>query len=163
MTSLARSESVFRGRSLLIRALKDEDGQVLPWMAFLIVTICGMAGLTLDLGRAYGCYRELQASTDAAALAGAYEMFQTTATSSSVTSKVTDYSSAPGGANANPNLPGVTVTTTLKCLNSVAAQGVVCVGAPTGNNALQVTQTMSMPTLFIRALAAIGDQRPRSP
>lgn len=146
----------FRGRSLLIRTLKEEDGQVLPWMAFLIVAICGMGGLTLDLGRAYGCYRELQASTDAAAMAGAYEMFQTTATSSSVTEKVRAYSSAPGGANANPNLTGVTVTTTLKCLSSVAALGAVCVGAPTGNNALQVTQTMSMPTVFIRALGAIG-------
>jgi Putative Flp pilus-assembly TadE/G-like len=146
----------FRDRSLFIRVLKNEDGQMLPYMAFLIVATCGMAGLTLDLGRAYGCYRELQASTDAAALAGAYEMFQTTATSASVSSKVTAYSSATGGANANPNLPGVTVTTTLKCLSSVAALGAVCVGAPTGNNALQVRQTMAMPTLFIRALGAIG-------
>ncbi len=152
----------FRGRSVLIRALKSEDGQMLPWMAFLIVAICGMAGLTLDLGRAYGCYRELQASTDAAAMAGAYEMFQTTATSSSVSSVVAAYSSATGGANANPNLPGVTVTTTLKCLNSVAATGVVCTGAPTGNNALQVRQTMNMPTLFIRALGAVGIKAAKS-
>ena len=146
----------FRRRSSLLRALKDEAGQTLPWMALLVVAFCGMGGLTLDLGRAYGCYRELQASTDAAALAGAYEMFQSTATSASVSSVVSAYSSAPGGANANPNLPNVQVTTTLRCLNSVAALGVVCTGAPTGNNALQVRQTMSMPTVFIRALRAIG-------
>jgi hypothetical protein len=52
-----------RGRSCLIRALKEEDGQMLPWMAFLVVAICGMAGLTLDLGRAWLLPR-LRASTD---------------------------------------------------------------------------------------------------
>jgi hypothetical protein len=146
----------FRRRSLLIRILKEEDGQMLPWMFFLLVGICGMSGLSLDIGRAYGCYRELQASTDAAALAGAYEMFQSTATSSSVSSVVSTYSSVAGGVNANPNLTNVTVSTTLKCLSSVAAEGIVCIGAPTGNNALQVKQTMTVPTMFIRALGAIG-------
>jgi hypothetical protein len=146
----------FGGRFPFIRILKDEDGQMLPWMAFLIVAICGMAGLTIDLGRAYGCYRELQTSTDAAAMAGAYQMTQTGATSSSVSSFVSAYSSAPGGANASPNLPGVTVTTTFKCLNTLVNQGIVCTGAPTGYNALQVKQTMALPTIFIRALGAIG-------
>jgi hypothetical protein len=129
---------------------------MLPWMAFLVVGFMGMAGMTIDLGRAYGCYRELQSSTDAAAMAGAYAMSLTTATSSSVSSTVSSYSSATGGANVNPNMPNVTVTTTLKCLNSLVSQGIVCTGTPTGNNALQVQQTFAMPTLFIRALGAIG-------
>jgi hypothetical protein len=129
---------------------------MLPWMGFLIVGFMGMAGLTIDLGRAYGCYRELQSSTDAAAMAGAYQMSQSGATSSTVSSTVSAYSSATGGANVNNNLPNVTVTTSLKCLNSLVSQGIVCTGSPTGNNALQVQQTFAMPTLFIRALGAIG-------
>jgi hypothetical protein len=125
-------------------------------MAFLFVGFLGMGGMTVDLGRAYGCYRELQTSTDAAAMAGAYAMSLSTATSSSVPDIVKAYSSAPGGKNANTNLPGVTVTTTLKCLTSVANSGVLCTASPTGDNAIQVTQTFAMPTLFIRALGAIG-------
>ena len=35
------------------RFTKDQSGQVLPWMALLMVLFLGMAGLTVDLGRAY--------------------------------------------------------------------------------------------------------------
>lgn len=143
------------GKFALVQFTKDESGQLLPWVALLIAAFCGVAGLCIDLGRAYGCYRELQTSTDAAALAGAYEMSQSNATSSSVSSKVSAFSSATGGANVNPNLPGVTVTTTLKCLSTLSSQGISCSG-PSGNNALQVQQTMSVPTLFIRALSVFG-------
>jgi len=95
-----------RGTSLFLRAFKDQNGQVLPWMTLLMVLFCGMAGLTLDLGHAYVCYRELQASTDAAALAGAYAMGLTTTTSTSeVTTTIDGYSSMTGGVNVNPNLP----------------------------------------------------------
>ena len=63
-----------KSESFLRAILKGESGQILPWMVLMIVLFLGMAGLTLDLGHAYVCYRTLQASTDAAALAGAYEM-----------------------------------------------------------------------------------------
>lgn len=147
-----------RFRPIFRRLFFEQDGQILPWMVAMSVAFLGMAGLTLDLGHAYVSYRELQASTDAAALAGAYAMDLSTATSDSVTAAVSAASSAAGGKNVNPNLPSanVTVNTTLKCLNSVTAMGIFCSDSPTANNALQVVQTAQIPTFFIRALAFFG-------
>jgi Flp pilus assembly protein TadG len=142
--------------SSLRRAFKDDRGQALPFMMFLTILFLGMAGLTVDLGHAYTCYRELQTSTDAAALAGAYELASSTASSSSVTSAATSYSSASGGANQNSNLPNTTISVTLKCLTSVANSGVLCSASPTGDNAIQVLQTAVVPTTFIRVLSIFG-------
>lgn len=139
-----------------LRWLRGQEGQTLPWMALLLVVLIGMGGLTWDLGHAFYCYRELQASTDAAAMAGAYAMSLSTATTSSVQTAVSNFASGTGGANANSNLPNTTVTTTLKCLTSVANQGILCTASPTGANALQVTQTVKVPTYFIRVLSLIG-------
>jgi Flp pilus assembly protein TadG len=143
-------------RSRLQRALEDQRGQVLPWMAMLIVLFLGFAGLTLDLGHGYVCYRELQASTDAAALSGAYELSSPTATSTSVAAAVSNYSAVSGAKNASPNLQNASISTTLKCLATVASQGVQCSASTTGDNALQVRQTVSMPTYFINALSVFG-------
>ena len=68
----------------MLRLLRDESGQVIPFMLLLSVLFLGMAGLSLDLGRAYISYRELQASTDAAALAGGYALSLNGATTASV-------------------------------------------------------------------------------
>jgi hypothetical protein len=125
-------------------------------MAMLLVLLIGMGGLSTDLGRAFYCKRELQASTDAAALAGAYALSLSSATTASVQSAVSNMSSVTGGANANPNLPNPQLSTTLRCLTSVKNQGILCTGSPTGNNALTVTQTVSIPTYFIRVIAVFG-------
>jgi len=143
--------------SFVKQSLKDDSGQVLPWVALLSVLFLGMTGLTLDLGRALTCYRELQTSTDAAAMAGAYAMSLTSATTTSVTAAVTAYSSAIGGANQNSNLPGATVSVQLKCIQAVANTGVLCGATAAGNyNSLQVVQTASVPTMFIRVLTLFG-------
>jgi hypothetical protein len=156
-----------RGFSLL-RWLRNEDAQVLPWMALLTVLFLGMAGLTVDLGHAYVAYRELQGSTDAAALAGAYAMGLSGATTGSVTAAVCAYSSNTDttskttpcsvlGNNRTPNLPVDSVTPTLQCVSGVAYVAVACVDAPLGGkNVVQVVQTATVPTLFIQALAAFG-------
>jgi len=137
-----------------LRWLLDQDGQALPWMALLLVVLTGMGGLSTDLGRAYIAHRQLHACTDAAALAGAYAMAQSTATASSVQAAVTNFSSAKGGANVSSALPNAKlVSTTLKCLASV---GLPCTATATNYNALQVTQTVAIPTYFIRALSLFG-------
>jgi len=150
------------------RFAKDQNGQVLPWMAMLMVVFLGMAGLTIDLGRAYVCYRELQASSDAAALAGAYAMTQSGATVSTSTSAACSYSSNTDtsaknpancsvvGTNSTPNLPTVTTTPTLKCVSPGPIVAVTCGTVPAGNNVIQVTQTATIPTYFIVALSAFG-------
>src|SRR5580692_9849457 len=149
------------------RFTKDQRGQVLPWMALLMVLFLGMAGLTIDLGHAYVVYRELQTSTDAATLAGAYAMTLSGATSTTVGIQVKAYSSllsgagtsSGHGANANFNLTSVTLPTpTLRCVtNSVYVQ-VPCAASATGDNVLQVTQTATIPMFFIQALRAFGSK-----
>ena len=145
-----------------LRFLKNEEGQILPWLVFLTVLFLGMGGLVLDLGHAYVCYRDLQASTDAAALAGAWEMAQAGATSTTVKQYVSNFSSyiATGsgntsGANANPNLPSPTVTTNLACVTALSST-IPCTSSSTGDNAIQVIQTTTVPTMFIQALAIFG-------
>jgi hypothetical protein len=155
-------------RFSLLRLLREEDGQVLPWMVLLTVLFLGMAGLTVDLGHAYVAYRELQGSTDAAALAGAYAMGVSGATPATVNAAVCAYSSNTDitskttqcsvlGTNRTPNLPVVSVQPKLQCVKGVAYITVICPSAPiVGENVVQVTQTATIPTYFIQALAAFG-------
>lgn len=143
-------------RTLRLRVIHDQSGQALPWMAFLMVLFLGMAGLTLDLGHGYVCYRELQASTDAAALSGAYALAQSTATVASVKAAASSYSSVSGAVNVSSNLPNATISANLNCSTTVANMGVPCSGSPTGDNVVQVQETVTIPTYFIRALAVLG-------
>jgi hypothetical protein len=148
--------------SLLRRASKDQYGQILPWMAFLGALIAGVGGLTVDLGHAYVCYRELQSSTDAAALAGAYAMALAQATPASVSAQAQTFSSVTGGVNATPNLPSPTIVTTLKCVTDSTLVEAPCAAGPTGDNVIQVVQKSTIPTYFIRALAFLGVDSARS-
>ena len=60
-----------------------ERGQVLPLLAFWLVGFMGLAALVIDLGSWYRTHRTMQASADAAALAGA-QALPTDAASASV-------------------------------------------------------------------------------
>jgi Flp pilus assembly protein TadG len=143
-------------RSLFSRMIKDQDGQALPWMVFLTVLFLGAGGITVDLGHAYVCYRELQTSTDAAAMAAAYELSQPTATVASVTAAAKNYSSISGAVNVNSNLLSPTISIQLNCSAAVTNLGISCSSGPTGDNVVQVRQSVTVPTYFIRALAVLG-------
>ncbi len=141
------------------RSFRNEDGQALPWMALLITLIMGAAGLTIDLGHAYVCYRKLQSSTDAAALAGAYAMAQSGATQTGVKAEASSFSSVNGGANATYNLPSAAVQSSFKCITDSPMVNVGCIAfntsttnVPNGYNVIQVTQQATVPTFFIGAL-----------
>jgi hypothetical protein len=136
--------------------MRNEDGQALPFFALTIVLYLGMTGLTVDAGHAFVCYRELQASTDAAALAAGAAMAASTATVASVKATAQRYSSVSGALNADPNITGVAINTTPLCLTSVTNAGIPCAASPTGYNAVEVVQTASVPTFFIRALTVFG-------
>lgn len=139
-----------------MRAIKDESGQVLPWAALLIVLFAGAGGLCIDVGHAYICYRELQLSTDAAALAGAREMAQTTSSLASVKAAASNYSAS--GSNVNPNLPNPTpAVVNLSCNETnPMVSSTMCAGSPTGDNIIQVSQSVTVPTYFIKVLGAFG-------
>jgi hypothetical protein len=125
----------------------DERGQVLPLFALMTVLVLGMGGLVMDVGRAYFSHNELQASTDAAALAGAQIL-----PNNGAVAEATTYSSLSTDDNAYANLPSVSMVPgypLLKCLTSLSNIGIDCV-APANANAIQVKQETNVPTFFAR-------------
>ena len=149
--------------SILRRAVDDESGQTLVWVVLLFALLLGMGGLVVDLGRAYISYRELQASTDAAALAAAAQLPITASNKSSnaLTLAATKYSSVSGNYNAFGNLNSPLATTGAAI---TVTPGCVTVGGTLGcstallANAVQVTQTVTIPTYFIKMLSVLGIQ-----
>jgi hypothetical protein len=121
--------------------VEDQSGQVLPMVMVMMIGLLGMCGLTMDVGRVFIAYRQLQSSTDAAALAGAYTMPDSSASTVS-----TSYSGAAGNVNAPFGSPTVTTTVALKCLSSLSS---AC-AAPTNANAIRVTETQVVPMTFAR-------------
>jgi hypothetical protein len=132
--------------SLLRRIVKDERGQVIPWFAFLLLSmILGMGAFVLDIGHAYFCLRELQSATDAAALAGATQLRQTNAVAMATT-----YSALAGEKNVYPNLANVSFVPgypQMVCLTTVTNLGVACL-APNNANTIIVKQQAVIPTFF---------------
>jgi hypothetical protein len=137
---------------------RQESGQVLPLVGVLMIGLLGMVAFGLDVGHAVYSQRELQQATDATALAAAQAMSRPGNTTSNINGGsaasptgsggvVASYSSATGGLNERASLPGVSVTSTMKCLQTLETQGLSCVGT-IPFNAVQVTQTVSLKTLF---------------
>jgi hypothetical protein len=125
----------------------------------------------MDLGQAYVAYRELQASTDAAALAGGYAMALANETTAQVQSYAANYGSASScsysggcpGANVNPGLPSATISVTLSCNSFVTTTvGIPCSAGPGSTNALVVVQTAKLQTPFIHVLNMFGVHSPSS-
>ena len=132
------------------RFLSEENGQALPVIAIMLSAILALGGLAIDVGRALYSFEQLQASTDAAALAGAEAL-----PASSAVSTATKYSSVSGNLNASASLPGVTMVSgypKIECLTTLKNQGMACT-APDNANAMHVEQTMTVPMYF---LALIG-------
>jgi Flp pilus assembly protein TadG len=134
-------------KSFVRRALLDRRGQILPWAALGLISLLGMAGLTVDVGHLFVVHNQLQYSTNAAALAGAGTL--PAANASSVAQ--TYGSGATGDENASGLLGTVTTTVTPECLSTLTAQGLVC-AAPADANAIQVKQTTSVPTFFMSVM-----------
>jgi Flp pilus assembly protein TadG len=137
------------------RTYTDQSGQVLAWLAVLIIPIFfGMAALVLDIGRGVLAYQKLQSATDAAALAAA-QMMPTATSQQSVINAATAFSAVSGDANANAGLmPGAKMVSgypKLECLSTVSNWGIVCPSAINAN-AIQVSETVSIPTIFAAVL-----------
>jgi Flp pilus assembly protein TadG len=124
---------------------QDQSGQVLPMVAMMMVAMLGMCGFVIDVGRLYVSYHQLQASTDAAALAGAQSL-----PGNGAAAAATAYGSGTGGKNAFSNLASVTMVSgypLVKCLSTLSTQGMACV-APANGNAIQVKQQATVPMYF---------------
>jgi Flp pilus assembly protein TadG len=125
--------------------LQEQNGQVIPWVVLMATILLGIAGLVLDLGRAYIGYRELQSATDAAALAGAQNL-----KSSNAATIAKDYSALTGELNAQTSFTSVKMLSgypKFECLTTIKNMGVGCI-APNTANAVQVIEQATIPTFF---------------
>ena len=126
----------------------EERGQVLPLAAIMLVVLLSMTALVTDVGHAMYCQRQLQASSDAAALAGAGVLGSAT-TISQVTAKAIKFSAVSGQKNSG-NLPNVSMIAgypLAKCLVTLQHQGLACIGS-LPYNAVQVKQQAIIPMVF---------------
>jgi Putative Flp pilus-assembly TadE/G-like/von Willebrand factor type A domain len=122
-----------------VKRFRDQTGQAFVLLAVVLVVLLGAAALVLDVGYAFYVQRSLQASADAAALAGASQLPDPAAAES----VALEYSGSTAGKNKRDNVPDVTTTVKTKCVPLAPCQPV---------NALVVTETTEVPTRFARIL-----------
>ena len=130
---------------------QDERGQVIVLMVLMMVVLLGFAALVVDVGYAYYAQRSLQASVDAAALAGAQELPNAT----QAENVARQYSSSAGNKNFKANINDVTTTVTTKCVASLGGCDpmnavVVAEAAPTKTF---FAGLLGLPTFTIKAKA----------
>jgi Putative Flp pilus-assembly TadE/G-like len=140
-------------KSVLASVIKRQEGQILPWVAFMMISFAGISAFVVDIGRGIIAYHMLQASCDAAAMAGVQLMGSDfTQTSTAIANQATLYSSVSGNRNANPTLlPGAAMVSGyphVYCSAVGTANQVPCVGAANTSNAITVSQTVQLPTIF---------------
>jgi hypothetical protein len=121
-------------------ARNGERGQVFVFVALGMTVLIAFLGLAIDVGYAYYTSRALQASADAAALAGAQELPDP----DKAAAVANAYAGSDGGKNARSNIPNVSTDVTTKCLKSAPG----C----TPKNAIVVSQSATVPTIFARVL-----------
>ena len=138
----------FNGATFLRRLLKETSGQTMFIAAAALSAIVGLSGMAVDFSHGYYALEQLQASTNAAAMAGAFAMPNTT----QAASNIANYSSKAKGLNTSPLLNSAVATPTFLCLNTLVKQGLACVsstGSTSGTfNAVRVVQTANAPTWF---------------
>ena len=98
-----------------VRGLAAEGGQAIVLVVVSLVVLLGMAALVIDIGYAYYTHRSLQASADAAALAGAQELPD----ASRAQLIAQEYTAGTGQKNERPDIDNVTTTITTKCVASI--------------------------------------------
>jgi Flp pilus assembly protein TadG len=128
------------------RTVKDESGQVLVLLAALLVVLIAFAGFAIDVGHAYLVQRQLQAATDAAALAGAQELPDVaTAQATAIQYGPTPGPNHPNGVTSVDN--AITDPPVVKCVVAVG-----CTSRRGRKNAIQVTTSSVVPTIFARVV-----------
>jgi Flp pilus assembly protein TadG len=118
---------------------RDENGQAIVLLTIVLVVLMGFSALVADVGYAYYVKRSMQASADAAALAGAQDLPNAT---QAVTS-AKQYTGEAAAKNAADNVPGVSATVTTKCVSIAPCNPV---------NAIVVDQSTTVSTKFARVL-----------
>jgi hypothetical protein len=123
-----------------MRTTRGESGQILPLVVVALVALLGIAAFAIDVGYAYYAKRQLQAATDAAALAGSQDLPNATLAIATATSYA--------NANMPDNLSGASFTYTAKCTNTAVLAGGCDVAV--NPNALVVSGTAKTNAWFAR-------------
>jgi Flp pilus assembly protein TadG len=137
--------SAFSGLSQVRTLGPDRKGSVLVLFATGIPVLIGLAGLTVDVGRALAAKSALASQTQAAAMAGAYAMQNANFTQTSVANAISSWNAAnpPSGVTVTGSTP------TLRCVTSTSSLPSCNGSSP---NAVTVTQTATVPTYFLKAI-----------
>jgi Flp pilus assembly protein TadG len=134
-------------KSFLGRLRGDRRGAVFVYAAASALALLGFGAIVVDVSYIFHAKRVLQASTDAAALAGATTL--STGTPTTAVAAANTYSAASGDKNANANL---TITATPQTVNCTGHTGTTCTATTTNPNGIKVSETATVPTYFARAL-----------
>ena len=135
----------------------DQRGQVVVTIAVMMAVVLSFASLVIDVGFLYYCHQQLEAATQAAALAGGAAIPAATAVTTAY-----QYSgdAALGGSptyntHSNLNITGATVT--LGCISTTAYSNLglppcIVYGSQPSANAIRVTETAKVNTFFAKLL-----------
>jgi Putative Tad-like Flp pilus-assembly len=132
---------------------RNRRGQALIFVTMSTTVIFGLTGLVYDFAVMDHDQSLLNASTQAAALAGAEAMAQAGATVTTTTAAVTSFSSQTGDVNASGFISGASLVSgypVLSCLTTLQTGfGIYCYG-PSSSNAIVVKQQVTVPLYFLR-------------
>lgn len=142
--------------SFFRRLCGDDSGAMAVLLAIALPIVVALAGLSVDVGYLFHAQRLLQASTNAAALAGA----EVIGTGGAALDAANTYS-ATGTLNADASLTDISVSVTFKCFSSVglscstnqtptcSSTSSNCAGTD-GANGIEVVQSAHVPTFFAK-------------
>jgi Putative Flp pilus-assembly TadE/G-like len=134
--------------SFVRRALKDERGQTLPFVALGMVAFMGVAGLVTDMGHAYVVRSQLQNAANASALAASGYVYYSQSSSTNSSTVASQFGAASGDENYSSSLGTVSSTVTTKCLNLLMPSGQTC-STSSPANAVQVINSAKIKTYFM--------------
>ncbi|MGD0167369.1 MAG: pilus assembly protein TadG-related protein [Gaiellaceae bacterium] len=123
-----------------LRRRSREEGQTVVLAVIAMVALLALAAFAIDVGYVYYAHRSLQASADAAALAGAQKLPD----ASAATATAKQFGTGATGKNQLRNIGDVTESITTKCLSSLPGCNPV--------NAVVAQETAQVPTFFARVL-----------
>ena len=148
--------------SIIRRLRRSQRGQAYIGMMMLFaIALLAVGAFVIDVGRVYYGYQQLQAATQAAALAGGAALSAAPSSDSQsqarsyVSNIATSYSAVPsiGNLNSSSNLlQNVTISFAPKCLSTLTGLGILCTASSAAANALAVTETAQVPTTFAKVL-----------
>lgn len=129
-----------------------QRGAVAIVVAASMIMLMGFAAVSVDVGYLVYSQRRLQTATDAAAMAGAMDLWTQTWTVASGDAQAYAAGQQTSTSNGLPSNVSVTSTVVSGLQLSTATEALPYAKAVSGYNGIQVTQQASVPLFFARAL-----------